>query len=172
MPMNRAKKAEEFEEIKACLEGGTLVVVVRNDGMTVKEVSALRSKLRAEGGRYKVTKNTLARRALAGSKFEKISGLFKGPVGIAVSQDPVAAARIAQDFVKGCPKLVIVGGALGEMVLDAEGVKALASLPSLDALRGKLVGLLQAPATKLAGILQAPARDLVGVTRAYGEKAA
>lgn len=172
MPMSRAKKTVEFEEIKACFEANTLVVVARNDGLTVKQVSDLRARLRAEGGRFKVAKNTLARRALAGSKFEQIGALFKGPVGIAASTDPVAAAKIAQAFAKDHPKFVIVGGALGEMLLDAEGVKALATLPSLDALRSKLVGLLQAPATKLAGILQAPARDLVGVTRAYGEKAA
>lgn len=172
MPMSRAKKAIEFDEIKACFEGNTLVVVARNDGLTVKEVGDLRGRLRAEGGRFKVTKNTLARRALADSKFEKIVDLFKGPVGIAVSIDPVAAAKVAQTFAKDHPKFVIVGGALGDLVLDAEGVKALATLPSLDALRGGIVGLIQAPATKLAGILQAPARDLVGVTRAYGEKAA
>jgi large subunit ribosomal protein L10 len=118
-----------------------------------------------------VTKNTLAKIALKGTKFEGIGDLFAGPTGVASSQDPVAAAKIAHKFAKDNKKLIIVGGALGEKVLSVEDVQQLASLPSLDELRSKLVGLLVAAPTKLAGILQAPARDLVGVTKAYGEKA-
>ncbi|MGH7091066.1 MAG: 50S ribosomal protein L10, partial [Stellaceae bacterium] len=119
---------------------------------------------------FKVTKNRLARRALAGTKFEQIGPLFTGPTAIAFSRDPVAAAKIAVEFANRNAKLRIVGGSLGEKRLDAEGVKALAILPSLDQLRAKLVGLLQAPAGRLAAVLQAPAGQLARVLDAYAKK--
>lgn len=171
MGMSRAKKEQEFAEIRAQFEQDSLVVVSHNLGLTVKEDSDLRVKSRAVGARHKTAKNTLARRALVGTRFEGMAGLFKGPTRITSSPDPIAAARVAHDFAKTNPKFVILGGALDGKTLSAAEVVQLANLPSLDVLRGKIVGLLQAPATKLAGLLQAPARDLVGVTRAYGEKA-
>lgn len=172
MGMSRTKKTEEHQEIRERFESDALVVVTHNLGMTVKENSDLRNKGRAAKVRIKTTKNTLARRALSGTRFEGIAGLFKGPTMIASSLDPIAAAKVAHDFAKTNPKFVILGGAFGEKTLSRADVEQLANLPPLDSLRGKIVGLLQAPATKLAGLLQAPARDLVGVTRAYGEKAA
>jgi large subunit ribosomal protein L10 len=171
MGMNRAQKETEIQELNERFANDELVVLTHYSGLTVKEIGDLRAQLRAEGASFKVTKNTLAKIALKGTKFEGIGDLFAGPTGVASSQDPVAAAKIAHKFAKDNKKLIIVGGALGEKVLSVEDVQQLASLPSLDELRSKLVGLLVAAPTKLAGILQAPARDLVGVTKAYGEKA-
>ena len=122
------------------------------------------------GASYKVTKNRLTRLALKGTKFEPLSELFTGPTAIAYSDDPVAPAKVAVDFAKGNNKLVVLGGAMGDSQLDVDGVKALASLPSLDELRGKFVGLLQAPATKLAGVIQAPSSQLARVLSAQGSK--
>lgn len=171
MGMSRARKQEEVQKFHDRLGGAGLVVVTHNLGLTVKEVTDLRNRLRKEGASFKVVKNTLAKRALEGTAYTKLAGMLAGPVGIATSADPVAAAKITQGFAKDHPKFVIVGGAMGENILDAKSVEALSKLPSLDELRSKLLGLFQAPATKLAGLLQAPARDLVGVTKAYGEKA-
>ena len=170
MAMNRTQKTVETEDLNERFTNDEMVVVAHYSGLSVSELTQFRSDLRAEGARFKVTKNSLAKRALVGTKFEGIADLFAGPTGIATSQDPVAAARVAYKFAKGNKNFVIQGGALGTKVLDVEGVEALAKLPSLDELRSKLVGLLQAPGTKVAGLLQAPARELVGVTKAYGEK--
>jgi large subunit ribosomal protein L10 len=170
MGMNRAEKQTEIEELNGVFSNNEIVVVTHYTGLTVAEVTQLRSRLRAGGARFKVTKNSLAKLALKGTKFEGLTDLFTGPTGIATSQDPVAAAKVAYEFAKENSKLVILGGALGAQILDAKGVEALAKLPSLDEVRSKLVGLLVAPATKLVGLLQAPARDLVGVTKAYGAK--
>lgn len=170
MGMTRAKKSEEVKELQDLFASNDIVVLTHYSGLTVKEISDLRAKLRAEGGRFKVTKNTLAKLALKGTAFEGVSDMFTGPTGVAVSKDPVAAARVAHNFAKTNDKLVILGGALGAEILSADAVKTLATLPSLDELRSKLIGLLQAPATKLARVLQAPAQQLVGVTKAYGEK--
>lgn len=170
MGMSRAQKKAEVEVLNQRFSSDELVVVAHYQGLTVTELTELRSALRAEGASFKVTKNSLAKLALKGTRFEQLEGMFSGQTGVATSQDPVAAAKVAHKFAKSNDKLVILGGALGEMILDAKGVEAIAKLPSLDEIRSKLVGLLQAPATKLAGLLQAPARDLVGVTKAYGEK--
>lgn len=171
MGMSREQKKDEVVELNERFKSDEIVVVAHYSGLTMKELTNLRGELRKNGAHFKVTKNTLAKLAIKGTKFEKMDALFKGPTGIASSKDPVAAAKIAQQFAKTNKNFIIIGGALGENLLDASGVEALAKLPSLDELRSKLVGLLQAPATKLAGLLQAPARDLVGVTKAYGEKA-
>ncbi len=168
--MNRAQKAEAVEALNKTFQETGLVVVAEYKGLTVAQITALRIKLRAEGGQFKVTKNRLAQLATKGTSYEGLVKLFKGPVGIAYSQDPIAAAKVAYEFAKKNDKLVIVGGGLGTLTLDKAGVEALAQLPSLDQLRGKLVGILQAPAQKIVGVLQAPARDLVGVTKAYSEK--
>ena len=154
--MNREEKATQIDALNRTFAATTLLVVTRQSGLTVAEVSDLRRRMRAGGASYKVTKNRLARLALKGTKFEGIDSLFVGPTAVAVSKDPVAAAKVAVDYAKENEKLTIVGGALGEKVLDAEGVKALATLPSLDQLRGKIIGLIQAPATKIAGVLAAP----------------
>ena len=170
MGMSRAQKKTEIQSLNERFANDELVVVTHYSGLTVKEMADLRAGLRSEGASFKVTKNTLAKITLKGTKFEAISDMFTGPTGVATSQDFVAAAKAAYKFAKGNDKLIILGGALGELVLDAAGIEALAKLPSLDEVRSKLVGLLQAPATKLAGLMQAPARELVGVTKAYGEK--
>jgi large subunit ribosomal protein L10 len=125
--------------------------------------------MRAAGANFKVTKNRLARRAFAGTKFERLSPMFTGPTAIAFSRDPVAAAKVAVEFANKNDKLQIVGGSLGTEQLDAKGIKALATLPSLDQLRGKILGLLQAPATRIASVLQAPAGQLARVFAAYGK---
>ncbi|MDH5722527.1 MAG: 50S ribosomal protein L10 [Alphaproteobacteria bacterium] len=168
--MSRAAKKAEIKELNERFSNEELVVVTHYSGLTVSDMRELRNKLREEGASFKVTKNSLAKLAIKGTKYEGLGDMFTGPTGVATSQDPVAAARVAHKFAKGNDKLVILGGAMGEIVLDAAGVEALAKLPSLDEIRSKLVGLLQAPATKLAGLMQAPARELVGVTKAYGEK--
>ncbi|TAJ81285.1 50S ribosomal protein L10 [Reyranella sp.] len=168
--MNRSEKAEAIAELNQTFKGANLVVVTRQSGLTVAEVTDLRRKIRAAGASYKVTKNRLTLRALEGTSFTALGSLFSGPTAIAYSEDPVAAAKVVAAFAKNNEKLTIVGGALGENVLDVAGVQALATLPSLDALRGKIIGLLQAPATKVAGVLQAPAGQLARVFGAYGAK--
>lgn len=168
--MNRTEKKETVEAVRQTLNDSTSVVVVHYKGLTVAQITDLRDKLRPEGGQLKVTKNTLARLATEGTSYEGLKDLFTGPTAIAVSKDPVAAAKIAYNFAKTNDKLVILGGGLGDKVLDKKAVEALAQLPSLDEVRGKLVGLLQAPAVQIARVLAAPAQQLVGVTQAYGQK--
>ncbi len=169
MGMNRAEKQTEIEELKTRFASGDVVLIAQNKGLTVKQVTQLRNELRASGATFKVAKNTLAKIALKGSKFEGISSMFAGPTGIAVSKDP-GVAKVMQKFAKENEKFVIIGGQFEGNVMDAKGVQVLATLPSLDELRSKLCGLLVAAPTKLAVILQTPARNLVGVTKAYGEK--
>jgi len=146
------------------------VVVTHQSGLTVAESSDLRRKMTEAGASFKVTKNRLTRRALEGTRFSGIAPMFTGPTAIAYSTDPVAAAKVAVEFAKKNDKLVILGAGFGEDVLDVGDVRALAALPSLDELRGKLIGLLQAPATKVASVLQAPAGQLARVLSAYGSK--
>ena len=169
MPMSKAKKEQEIQDVKSHFEGSGVVVVTHYSGLNVSQMQDLRNRLREEGARFKVTKNTLARLALKGTEYENIADMFEGPTGIAVSDDPVSAAKVANDFAKDNERLVILGGAMGNVRLDAAGVESLAKLPSLDELRSKIVGLLQAPATKVARVLQAPAQQMVGVTQAYGQ---
>ena len=167
--MDRSQKAKLVEGLHQALSDTVCVVVTQQNGMTVEEVTTLRRQMRAVGAGFKVTKNRLARRALEGTKFERLSPMFKGPTAIAFSRDPVAAAKVAVEFAAKNDKLQIVGGSLGAEQLDAKGIKALATLPSLDQLRGKILGLLQAPATRIAGVLQAPAGQLARVFAAYGK---
>lgn len=168
--MNRSEKAEAIAELNQIFKGANLMVVTRQSGLTVQEVTDLRRKVRAAGASYKVAKNRLMLRALDGTAFKALGPLFTGPTAIAYSKDPVAAAKVIATFAKDNEKLSIVGGALGENTLDVAGVQALATLPSLDALRGKLIGLIQAPATKIAGVLAAPAGQVARVFSAYGAK--
>ncbi len=170
--MEKAKKTEVVEELQGVFANAGSVVVAHYTGMTVAQMSDLRSRMRAGGASFKVAKNRLAVRALQGTPVEAIAHLFKGPTGIAYSKDPIAASKVAVAYAKDNGKLVILGGSMGAMALDAQGVKALAELPSLDELRGKIVGLLLAPATKLAGVIQAPAGQLARVLGAYANKEA
>jgi large subunit ribosomal protein L10 len=168
--VDRAQKELLVADLNRTIQDMTLVVVTHQTGLTVAEVTDLRRRIRAAGASFKVSKNRLTRRALEGTKFQALQPLLTGPTAMAYSSDPVAAAKICVEFANKNDKLTIIGGALGEQVLDVEGVKALAKLPSLDELRGKLVGLLQAPAVKLAGVTQAPAGQLARVFSAYASR--
>ncbi len=170
--MDRAQKTEAVAELNRTFNEVGVVVVTRNLGMTVKQSTDLRNKAREAGASYKVAKNRLAKIALDGTDYSVLSDLLVGPTALATSTDPVAAAKVVVDFAKTNDRIEIVGGAMGSQLLDAEGVKALASLPSLDALRAKLVGLIVAPATKIATITQAPAAQIARVLSAYAEKEA
>jgi large subunit ribosomal protein L10 len=168
--MDRAQKQESIDDIKGVFETSGAVVVTHYLGLTVAEMTDLRLRLRKEGAKLKVVKNTLVQKALDGSVGEAGDALFKGPVAIAYASDPVSAAKVSTQYAKDNEKFKVIGGLMGEVVLDQKGISALAALPSLDALRGKIVGLLQAPATKIAGVLQAPAGQLARVFAAYGAK--
>ena len=168
--MDRTEKREFVTALGQVFQETSMVVVTRNAGLTVAEVSDLRRRMRAAGASYKVAKNRLATLALDGTRFDGIKPMLKGPTALAWSSDPVAVAKTAIEFARTNEKLVIVGGALGTQTLDAAGVQALAELPSLDALRATLVGMLQTPATRIAGVLQAPAGQLARVFGAYAKK--
>ncbi len=167
--MDRIEKREFVAELSAVFADTSMVVVTRNAGMTVADVTELRRRMRAAGASFKVAKNRLALLALDGTRFDGLAPLMKGPTAISWSRDPVAVAKAAVDFAKTNEKFVLVGGALGPQLLDVAGVKALAELPSLDALRAKLLGLIAAPATRIAGVLQAPAGQLARVFAAYAD---
>jgi large subunit ribosomal protein L10 len=170
--MNRSEKTDAVAELNANFNASAVVVVTRNLGLTVAQSTDLRLKMRDAGASYKVAKNSLAKIALKDTQYEPISDLLTGPIALATSADPVAAAKIAVEFAKTNPKLEIVGGAMGEVVLDVNGVNALASLPSLDELRATIIGLVQAPATKIAQVVTAPAGKLARVFGAYATKEA
>ncbi|MFO0996836.1 MAG: 50S ribosomal protein L10 [Alphaproteobacteria bacterium] len=170
--MQRAQKEQLVTELHRTIGDATMMVVTHYAGLTVAESTDLRRRMRQAGAGYKVTKNRLAKRAVVGTRFEPLASLFVGPTAIAFSKDPVAAAKVAVQYAKENEKLTIVGGAFGDQVLDAEAVKMLASLPSLDELRARLLGLLQAPATRIATVLQAPASQLARVMSAYGKSEA
>lgn len=170
MAMNRANKEKAVADYKERFETDETVVLVHNEGLSVAEMSEFRTQLRNEGGRFKIVKNNLAKRAIEGTKCEALSDLLTGPIGVASSQDPVAAAKVVHKFAKDHNKMVIVGGSMGATVLDKSGVESLAKMPSLDELRGKLIGLLQAPAQNVLGVVSAPAGQLARVVGAYGAK--
>ena len=170
--MDRAQKPIVVEELNRVFNEVNVVVVTRNLGLSVAQSTALRLKMREAGATFKVTKNSLAKIATKGTVYESIGDLLTGPVALASSIDPVAAAKIVVEFAKTNDKLEIVGGAMGSTVLDVDGVKALATMPSLDELRAKIVGLVQAPATKIVQIVQAPAGQLARVFGAYATKEA
>ncbi|QKS01556.1 50S ribosomal protein L10 [Sphingomonas sp. CL5.1] len=170
--MDRGQKAAAVAELNRTFSEVGVVVITRNHGMTVAQSTQLRNKMREAGASYKVSKNRLAKIALDGTDYLSLGDMLTGPVGLATSIDPVAAAKVVVEFAKTNDKFEIVGGAMGANALDVEGVKALATLPSLDELRAKIVGLLVAPATKLATITQAPAGQLARVLKAYSEKEA
>ena len=170
--MDRTQKEELVASFNDAFSEATLVVVTSQNGLTVAQSTELRQEMRNAGASFKVTKNRLTRLALKGTKFEHLSDLFKGPTGIAYSDDPVAAARVAVKFADNNDKFVVLGGGLDEQALDVSAVTALAKLPSLDELRGKLVGMIQTPATRIAGVTQAPAGQLARVISARAEQGA
>ncbi len=168
--MNRSEKQDVVTALHQMFAESELVVVTRSTGLTVAESTALRRRMLEAGAGFRVTKNRLARRALEGTQFASLADMFTGPTAIAYSKDPVAAAKVAVNFAKENQKLTVVGGAMGSQKLDPDGIKALATLPSLDELRAKLAGLMQRPAAKVAAVLQAPAGQLARVFSAYAAK--
>lgn len=170
MAKTRAQKQAWIDETNDNVKSAEILIIAHYKGLTVAEMTALRAEVRKAGAGFKVTKNLLTRRALQGTNYEKLSELFKGPTAVAYATDPVGAAKAISEFSKKNDKLVLVGGAFGETMLDKAAIQQLASLPSLDQLRGKIIGLLQAPATKVAGVLAAPAGQLARVFNAYATK--
>lgn len=168
--MDRTEKRDFVTGLAADLSGVSMVVVTQNLGLTVAEATDLRRRMRAAGATFRVAKNRLAHLAVQGTRFEGLTPMLKGPTALAWSTDPVAVAKTAVEFAKTNEKLVLIGGALGTQTLNADGVKALAELPSLETLRGRLLGMLQTPATRLAGVLQAPAGQLARVFGAYAKR--
>lgn len=168
--MDRSQKAESVASLNAVFNEAGVVVVTRNLGMTVAQSTALRGKIRDAGAAYKVAKNSLAKLAINDTDYSGLGELLTGPTALATSVDPVAAAKAVVDFAKTTDKLEIVGGSMGAQLLTADGVKALASLPSLDELRATLIGIVQAPATKIAQLSTAPAAKLARVFGAYAAK--
>lgn len=168
--MDRVQKEEMVTFLKGVFTDAASVIVVRNAGLDVSEMTALRTQMREAGASLKVAKNRLARLALEGTEIESIGEYLVGPAVLGYSDDPVAAAKVLVRFAKKNEKIEVLGGAMGSLMLDLDAVRALAELPSLDELRGKLVGLLQAPAGALARITQAPAGQLARVFGAYGSQ--
>lgn len=168
--MDRSQKTDAVAQLNAVFNEVGVVVVTRNLGLTVAQSTELRSKMREAGASYKVAKNRLAKLALKDTEYVGLEQYLSGPTALAWSQDPVAAAKAAVEFAKANEKLEIVGGSMGAQVLDEAGVRALAALPSLDELRGKLVGLVNAPATKVAQVVNAPAAKLARVFGAYAAR--
>jgi large subunit ribosomal protein L10 len=170
--VDRAQKQEAVAALNEVFGKTGVVVVAHYAGLSVSEMTSLRREMRSVGGEVKVAKNRLAKLALEGTPVKGAVDLFKGPTCIAFSDDPVAAPKVAVKFAKANDKFVILGGAMGESVLDPTGVASLGSLPSLDELRGKLIGLIQAPATKIARVVNEPASKLARVFSAYGKEGA
>ena len=170
--MDRSQKADLVTELKQVFTETSVVVVTRNLGLTVAQSTDLRLRMRDAGAQFKVAKNRLALIALEGSKYGPIGDLLTGPTALATSIDPVAAAKVAVEFAKTTDRFEIVGGAMGETILDVNGIKALAALPSLDQLRATIIGLVQAPATKIVRTVSEPGAQLARVFGAYAAKAA
>jgi large subunit ribosomal protein L10 len=168
--VDRAAKTAAVTELNGVFKTSNVVVVAHYAGLTVGQMQILRKQARQAGASVKVAKNRLAKIALEGTDVASVAPLLKGPTVIAYSNDPVAAPKVTTDFAKANEKFVILGGAMGKTSLNPDGVKALASLPSLDELRAKIVGLLQAPATKIAQLVNAPAAKLARVVQAYASK--
>lgn len=170
--MDRAQKAASVVQLSEVFGSMGVVVVTRNLGLSVAQSTQLRAKMRDAGATFKVAKNNLARLAVQDTDYQGLEEFLTGPTGLAWSVDPVAAAKATVDFAKTNDRLEIVGGSLGTRVLDEAGVRALAAMPSLDELRGRIVGLVNAPATKLAQLVNAPAAKLARVFAAYADKEA
>jgi large subunit ribosomal protein L10 len=167
MAMTRAAKESWVEGANSIFGESEIVLITQYQGLNVAEISALRSQVREAGASFKVAKNRLAKRAIEGTNFAALSDHFTGPTAICFGMDPVSAAKVIATFAKGNDKLKLIGGAFGETLLDEAKIKQLATMPSLDELRGKIVALLNTPATRMAGVLQAPAGQLARVFGAY-----
>ena len=170
--MDRAQKEKVVEEIGQIFESSGVVVVSRYEGMTVAEMQDLRAKMREAGGSVRVAKNRLAKIALQGQPCESMADLLTGMTVLAYSEDPVAAAKAAQDYAKGNDKLEILGGAMGETALDPAGVKAVAAMPSREELIASIAGCIGAPASNIAGAIGAPASNIASILSTIEEKAA
>ena len=170
--MDRSQKADLVDELKQVFSETSVVVVTRNLGLTVAQSTTLRNRMRDSGARYKVAKNRLALIALEGTRYQPLSDLLTGPIALATSDDPVAAAKAVVEFARTNDRLEIVGGAMGNTLLDVSGIKALAELPSLDELRAKIIGLVQAPAAKIARTINEPGAQLARVIGAFAAKEA
>jgi len=168
--LDRAAKTELVSTLGEVFKSTKVVVVAHYSGLTVAQMQTLRRQMKQAGASVKVAKNRLARIALEGSEVASIAPLLKGPALIAFSGDPIAAPKVAVDFAKTNERFVILGGAMGTTALDLNGVKALAALPSLDELRAKIIGLIQAPATKIARVITAPGAKVARVVQAYASK--
>jgi len=168
--LDRTEKQAFVASLAGVFAETSMVVVTQNKGMTVADVTKLRVQMRAAGATYKVAKNRLANLALEGTKFDGIKPLLKGPTALAWSRDAVAVAKAAVEFAKTNDKFVVLGGSLGTQTLNADGIKALSELPSLDTLRAGLLGMIATPATRIAGILQAPGGQIARVLAAYADK--
>jgi len=168
--LDRTEKRAFVAELADVFAATSMVVVTQNKGMTVADVTKLRVKMRAAGATYKVAKNRLALLALDGTNFDGISPLLKGPTALAWSRDAVAVSKAAIEFAKTNDKFVVLGGALGSQTLNADGIKALSELPSLDTLRAGLLGMISTPATRIAGVLAAPGAQIARVLAAFADK--
>ena len=168
--MNRTEKQGIVTDLNETFAGAASVIVTHYRGINVSEMGELRRDMREAGARFRVTKNRLVKRAIEGTPYSELSGLFEGPTAIAYSDDPIAAAKAAVAYARKNDKLVVVGGAMGDNVLDEAGVKTVAALPSLDELRAKIIALLNTPATQIAAVVQAPAAQLARVLAAQGLK--
>jgi large subunit ribosomal protein L10 len=168
--LDRAAKAELVSTLGEVFKSTKVVVVAHNSGLTVAQMQTLRRQMKQAGASVKVAKNRLAKIALEGSDVASRVPLLKGPAVIAFSGDPIAAPKVAVDFAKTNERFIILGGAMGTTALDLNGVRALAALPSLDELRARIVGLIQAPATKIAQVVTAPASKVARVVQAYASK--
>ena len=167
--MNRTEKHLFVSSLHQVFEKNSLVVIIKQSGMTVTESSDLRSKIRSVNAGYKVAKNKLVKLALKETEHEALSKFFEGPTSIAFSEDPIAAAKIVIEYINTNKKMQVVAAGLNGKVLDAEQVQNLAKLPSLDGLRAILISLIQAPATKIASILQAPGSQIARVLKAHSQ---
>ena len=168
--VEKAAKKDAVESLNGLFKTTSVAVVAHYSGLTVAQMQKLRSQMKLAGASVKVSKNRLAKIALEGTDVVAIGSLLRGPTVIATSNDPVAAPKVAVEFAKANEQFVILGGSMGKTVLDINGVKALAALPSLDELRARIVGLLVAPATKIAQLTTAPASKLARVVQAYASK--
>ena len=170
MAISRAKKVEIAEDVSARLNDSEVMIITKNNGMTVAQVSELRNKAREAGASYKVAKNRIIKRVLPESNYSSLEQYFTGPTGITTSADPVGAAKTVVEFAKANEQLEIIAGAYGDQELDIAGIKNLASMPSMDELRAKIIAMLTTPATRIAGVTQAPAGQLARVISAYSKK--
>jgi len=168
--VDRAQKREAVAHLGEVFNTTSCLVVSHYSGLNVAQMTDLRRRMRGAGATLKVTKNRLTKLALDGTPYSQLSDLFTGPTAIAYSADPVAVAKVSVDFAKAHDKFVVLGAGMAGRRLSPEDVQALAKLPSLDELRARIVGLLQAPAGKLVGVLQAPASQLARVLQAYADK--